>query len=196
MPAFDTLRAFTALNVEVSGVRKIAELAERWRRLPGGDGLRWTPPTKLHLTLSFFGDIDAGLVPPLRDALSAIAAGRPAPRLVFQGLSAFPSLEQARVLFVEVRGVTEVIALAAAIEDAAAALGLPRRERQFHPHLTVARTSAPRELTGWLATVPPFRVAASAPELVLYRSDLARPGAEYDALARLPLTARRQPAPG
>jgi 2'-5' RNA ligase len=195
MPSWDTVRAFVALNVEIAAVRRIAELAQRWRTLPGGEALRWVAPTRLHVTLKFLGDIDVGLVPPLRDGLLALSSQRASPRVVFQGLSAFPALDTARVLFAEVLDTTgEVRSLSVAVEDLAASLGFARTPREYVPHMTVARTSEATALTAWVAAVPAWRVAASASEIVLYRSDLARPHEEYDTLGRYPLEGRRGPS--
>jgi 2'-5' RNA ligase len=192
MSLFGTVRAFAALNVEVLAVRRVLEAVEHLRAHPLAPPARWVAPTRMHVTLKFFGDIDAGLVPALRDALSALARDQPAPRLGFGSLGAFPSVEHARVLFAVVDDMGgDTARMAQAVEDGAAALGVVREARPFVPHMTIARTASPADVRSWIGSVAMEKVVGLAPELVLYRSDISRPGAEYEALARLALGPRR-----
>ena len=192
MSRFETIRAFAALNVEVAAVRRIAVAAERLRVDPAAPPMRWVPPTKMHVTLRFFGEIDIALAPAIRDGLAALAKERPAPRITFASFSAFPSLEAAQVIFADAQDMgDETASLAAAVDRLGESLGLPRETRTYHPHLTLGRTRAPTSVGPWLAAAPTWRVVALAPELALYRSDLARPGAEYDTLGRFALAPRK-----
>jgi 2'-5' RNA ligase len=192
MALFETVRVFAALNVEVAAIRRVAETAERLRLLPSAMPARWVSPTKMHVTLKFFGDLDAGIVPALRDGLNALVRETPAPRLAIGGLAAFPSAVDARVIFAEVDDLNDETAhLAAAIDDLADSFGLARETRPYHPHLTLARTNSALAVGPWISSLPPWRVVTLAPELVLYRSELSHPGAEYDALGRFALAARK-----
>ena len=192
MSLFGTIRAFAARGIEISGVRRVVEAVDLLRALPSAPAARWVAPTKLHVTMKFFGEIDAGVAPALRDSLAAISLVARAPRLAFSGFSAFPSRERARVVFAEVEDMGgETAALATSVQSAAEALGFPPETRAFHPHLTVARTAEPVDTLAWLAGAASWRVVALCPELVLYRSDTSRPGAEYEALGRFALLPRK-----
>jgi RNA 2',3'-cyclic 3'-phosphodiesterase len=192
MALFETARTFVALSIEVAGLRRVVEAADAQRALPSTPAMRWVSPPKLHVTLKFFGEIDAGLAPAIRDALAVVAKETPAPRLAFSGTSAFPSLDEARVVFAEVEDLGgETAGLARAIDDLGEAFGLRRGARAYVPHLTLARTREPVSIRTWVAAAAPWRVVALAPEVVFYRSDVARPGAEYDVIARFALAPRR-----
>jgi len=191
MASFDVVRAFAALNVDVDSLRRVTAAADRLRLAPTAPSARWVTPTRLHLTLKFFGEIDVGVVPALRDALGALAKETAVPRVAFAGFSAFPSEETARVIFAKAEDAgAELATLAAAVEGLAESLGFPRASRAFLPHMTLARTAAPFPVGQWLAAVPPWRVVGTAPELALYRSDVGHPGAEYEALGRFALARR------
>ena len=96
--------------------------------MPAADGLRWTKPERLHVTLRFLGQCDEAEV---RDALAAAdlpaAAATLGPRVERLGRG---------VLMVPVEGLDD---LAAAVEAAIAPLGLPPPGHPFAGHLTVAR---------------------------------------------------------
>jgi 2'-5' RNA ligase len=93
------------------------------------------------------------------------------------------------VLFLEVRDSRGQLAqLAGAVDAAFEALGLPREQRPFHAHLTLARVRGAPD-SAPLHTLAPSGAGADAGtanvrDVTLYRSDLLRAGAEYHVLAR------------
>jgi 2'-5' RNA ligase len=186
-----TVRVFAALNFEIANVRRVVDATASLRGSSDAPPLRWVPPTRLHVTLKFFGEVDAAIVPPLRDALASVALQAVAPRLTFRGYSAFPSLDDATVVFAEIddRG-GHASRLASVVDELADSFGLPRDARPYHPHMTLARARSATPVRSWLADAPPLKVAASAHEMTLYRSDPTATGGEYDALGRFPLPAR------
>jgi 2'-5' RNA ligase len=156
----------------------------------GVPGLRWLPPHNWHLTLQFFGSVQEDAVAGLHAACERAARARPPFAIELGGAGAFASPRRARVLWIGVRsGHDQVAALAEALFAHSEPLGFPREQREFRSHVTVARLKAPgdvRSLVGSLR-VPPLAMQVAA--LTLYRSHLARTGAEYEALASFPLGA-------
>jgi RNA 2',3'-cyclic 3'-phosphodiesterase len=113
-------------------------LARRAAALTGR--LRLVPRDQLHLTLRFLGEVDDDRVPALVEALAAAVPGPPIGLRVVGG-GAFPSPGRPRVLWAGLGGdVRAVDGLAARIEAAVTAHGLPRADHPFHGHVTVART--------------------------------------------------------
>jgi RNA 2',3'-cyclic 3'-phosphodiesterase len=195
MGSFETARAFVALNVDVVGVRRLLDAVSALRKLPDAPELRWVAPPRLHLTLKFLGEIDIGTVPVLVEALSMVASQHPSPRLVFTHFGAFPTPDAARVVFAEPDdsgGATEGLAMA--VDVACAELGFARETRPFHAHVTVARSPVPVPVNDWLARGEPWRVSSKASELVLYRSEVGKRDAEYEALGRLPFGFAARPS--
>ena len=95
---------------------------------PAVDGLRWTKPERLHVTLRFLGQCDEAEI---QTALSA--ARLPAARAALG-----PHVKRLGrgVLMVPVQGLDD---LAAAVEAAVSQVGLPPPDHPFTGHLTVAR---------------------------------------------------------
>ena len=185
------VRAFVAVPVEDAVTRR--RLAGAGSLLPGFHGLKWVPPGQLHFTLKFLGEIDPERVPDARAATEAAAGGGPGPfRLALEGLGAFPPRGPARVLWAGCgAGAGDLVALAAAVEEAFAAAGFPPEPRPFAPHLTLARAKDPeagRRLARALASVPhePFG-SVGVSSLVLYRSDLTPRGPDYTEIVRVPI---------
>ncbi len=203
-PHVETMRAFTALNLDVAAIRRLADTARRLRasaHAPEDGAVSWTAPTKMHVTLKFFGAIDLGLAPALVDALRPLAAGKSATRVRITGLTAFPSPEAARVLVADLDDPSlELSRLQDDVETVCESLGVPRDVRAYRPHVTLARTRAPLDVRAWFdaETIARARLPAAdqlgdafGTELLLFRSDLARSGAEYTPLFREVFTITR-----
>ena len=95
---------------------------------PAIDGLRWTKPERLHITLRFLGQCDeAETVAALasEDLPAARVALRPRVKRLGRG-----------VLMIPAQGLDD---LAAVVEAAIARLGRPPADHPFAGHLTVAR---------------------------------------------------------
>ncbi|CAL9522568.1 RNA 2',3'-cyclic phosphodiesterase [Nocardiopsis dassonvillei] len=131
--------------------------AVRGAREPGlrhAPELSWTPPGEWHLTLAFLGEVPDDLLPGLTAALGAAAGDRGPFDLTVDGWGVFPHphRDRAAVLWAGVGGDTGALAaLSADLRAAASAAGLPGEDRVYVPHLTVARSRPPRDLTGLLS---------------------------------------------
>ena len=168
---------------------RLAEAVERLR--PLAPGVAWVARDNVHLTLKFLGNVETARLGEVERALAAAAAARPAFDLDVQGLGAFPTRTRARVLWAGVSaGAAETAALAAAVDDALAALGFAREGRTFAAHVTLGRVREPRahpRLAEALDVATAFghqRVA----RISLMKSELSPRGARYTELAGLSLT--------
>ena len=95
---------------------------------PSVDGLRWTAPERLHVTLRFLGECDEA------EAAAALRRVGFAPTLVTLG----PTLERLgrNVLMIPARGADD---LAATVTEATGRIGQPPPKRRFTGHMTVGR---------------------------------------------------------
>lgn len=190
----ETVRAFVGCLVDLGTTRRIVDLSRALRRSLDAAGWKaaWVPPPNLHITLKFLGEVDAGVAPAVSDALAAVVRRHGPLRLSFRDVVAFPDRESPRVIAVGVAdGHAALAALARDVDDACFELGFPREKRPFTGHVTLARV---KHQAGALAGLTPPRFDAgvgTAHDVVLYRSDLARTGAEYHALSRHPLGEQR-----
>lgn len=149
----EQLRLFVAVTLPPEVRDALAEVIGRLRAA-NLRGVRTVAPEGVHITLKFLGNVDAGRVPEISEALTSAAHGAMPFRLALRGLGAFPDDRAPRVLWAGVSVDTAVSggtdagvsgfpdalgALARRVDDACAGLGFPRERRAFSPHLTIAR---------------------------------------------------------
>jgi 2'-5' RNA ligase len=184
----ETLRAFAALDLDATSIRRVLRVADRLRIASGAPSATWTPQDKLHLTLKFMGSLPPEAVAPVGKALEELAAAKAGLRLGACALEAFPSAEHANVVVLELADPDGDLAkIARKLDKVAAKYGIEPESRAFRPHLTLARLKRPYDARKWLK--PELAEAAgevSAARLVLYRSQLGAAkdgGSQYVPLA-------------
>lgn len=178
------------MNLPISMIEKIRVLQGEIKTRVHSTDLKvaWVPAPNMHVTVKFLGDIPEESALAISDRLRVVLEGRGAMTLDVGQLGVFPDLQHPRVLWV---GVTApaLEQLAQTIDETLEPLGFEPESRPYHPHLTLGRVkhgSAPELYDG----LEPALGQCSLHEVVLYKSVLQRTGAEYTALARLPLTPR------
>lgn len=190
MPPKDTTsawRLFVGCSLGDEAHTALVRLAAEVRRDLEGRGWRgsWTKPEMLHLTMKFVGDTDPEKAPALAEAMRLACAEVPPIAVAVEGLGTFPPRGRPKILFSGIgRGRDACVALAAAIEERFAALGIPRESRPFHPHVTLARV---REAPRTVALPEVRRIDGAFTEAVLWRSELLPSGARYSRVASVAL---------
>lgn len=187
------IRTFIAIHLPAEVRQRLGQFQEQLRRAAPGEGVRWTEPDQIHLTLRFLGNVPEAELPQLSQAL-ALACQAAAPfGLEAQGAGAFPDLKRPRVLWVGLGGAVAALAqLQAAVLEATRTWG-ELEDRPFHPHLTLGRvkTADPRllaRLSGALQQAGSSAFGAwQVHQVALMRSDLSPAGPRYTVLAEAPL---------
>jgi RNA 2',3'-cyclic 3'-phosphodiesterase len=182
----ETIRAFLALELDATSLRRVARVAERLRMGSGAPSATWVPSARMHVTLKFMGELPAATVVPLTSAVRPLVEERPAPKASAFRLDAFPTTQRAQVIVLELLDPSgEIARLAKKVEAAANECGLPQELRPFRPHVTLARLKRPFDARRWLRP----ELAAMSGEccvasLTLVRSELAPTGPTHTPLAR------------
>jgi 2'-5' RNA ligase len=190
------MRIFIALDID-DAIRERLQLFMNGVR-GFAPGARWVRPESLHVTLKFIGNKSAEEMEKIRQALTVIPVERT--KISFRGYGFFPTPKAPRVFWVGVEAGPQLTALAKSVDEATAALGVPKEEHAFSPHLTLARrggSGAPRWRKGDAPNQSFQRLqeklaAMSAPEFgtmtarefFLYESQLGRGGSRYSKIAR------------
>lgn len=153
-------------------------------------GARWVPAEQIHLTLAFLGEVEEKTVKKLTGELARIQA--PAFELRFTGTGCFPNRHRPRVLWIGLEPEPSLTELAARVQAAVLACGIPQEERPFSPHITLARLKIPAssEAGAFLdqhqqENLPPL----SVPEFTLFQSRLTPKGAVHTPLKNFALAA-------
>ncbi len=136
----EQIRSFIAFELDDQQKRALADLQSRLKRDHDSNAIRWVVAGNIHLTLKFLGNVAADKQLALQNAVATACAGTPPFVLKLNGVGAFPNVNRPNVVWVGVEGdVGTAIKLAQKIDQACTALGFPREERAFSPHLTLGR---------------------------------------------------------
>ena len=183
-----TYRLFIAIEISPAARAELAAVQQRLQRadVPA----KWAATDTLHLTLHFLGETDTAIVARLKPALQAAVAEYPQIGLCLDGIGAFPNARRPGVVWAGVGGDLSALGrLQSALGAALEALGLPREQRPFRPHLTlgrVRREAGPAQIErlgeAILAQAPPAPLAWQIERVVLFRSQLEPAGPVYTAV--------------
>ena len=189
------MRVFVGIDLDDEIRTKIARL------LAGVCGFapdaRWVRPESLHITLKFIGEQKPEQVAAIAERLQLVK-GKTA-EIRFSGHGFFPTAKAPRVFWIGIQAGPELAELASSVDSALAELQIPREDRPFSPHLTLARGSGGSGSPKWRKGDGPNsafaelqkRLAAmseldfgtmTAREFFLYQSQLSPGGSKYTKL--------------
>lgn len=191
-----TIRCFVALPLPAAIKVSLVECQEQMQRACGQSGVRWVGPEQMHLTLRFFGNIEASQISLVAKALAAISASTPPFSLATGFPGCFPETRFPKVIWIGLRGgLMELENLHSKVVRETHGWGDAAQEKSFQPHLTLGRvkTTRTREL-GALRTAldrlpPPKSNIWEVQSLEFIQSTLEPNGPRYSCLAKLPLSA-------
>lgn len=194
------MRLFIALDIDDTIRERIARFLDAVRGF--APDARWVREESLHITLKFIGEKPAEIVESFKQTLAEVRA--PSFVMTFRGYGFFPTARSPRVFWAGIEAGPELQQVAAAVDNVATKLGVPKEEHAFSPHLTLARRSggsgAPQKQKGdgpnrafqrlqekLDAMPPPEFGTMTAREFFLYQSQLSRGGSRYAKLQRFAL---------
>lgn len=183
------IRAFIAIDVPEEVKQVLSQIQEELKQTRAA--VRWVKTDSIHLTLKFLGNIDPSRIEPIAAAAAEAVKNEPPLTLELGGLGAFPNLRNPRVVWIGIRGEVERLCrIQARLEQGLEALGFPREERPFRPHLTLGRVKDKRRSCALMESLTALPVpegnSFDAKEIILYKSDLRPTGAIYTKLHRMP----------
>lgn len=169
---------------------------------------RWVRPESLHVTLKFVGEQQPEQVTAIGQRLKQVSGH------VFEvgvgGYGFFPTAKVPRVFWIGIQAGPQLAQLAHDIDAAVAEFGVAREEREYSPHLTLARaggdgrrrsgdpkwrkgdrpTSVFGALEKRLGTMGGLEFGTMTPDqFVLYQSQLSPAGSKYTKLERFTIGA-------
>ena len=196
------MRVFVALDIDDAIRERLEQFLDGVRGF--APEVRWVRPESMHVTLKFIGEKSSEAVDEIKQALGGIRAG--SIEISLHGYGFFPTAKASRVFWIGIAAGPPLAALARLVDDVTAALGVPREEHAFSPHLTLARGGArggsgtPHRLKGdgpnpvfqrlqeKLAAMPALEFGTmTAREFFLYQSQPVQGGARYTKIARFGL---------
>ena len=194
------MRLFIALDIDDAIRGRIARFVDGVRNF--APDARWVKPESLHVTLKFIGEQPEAAVEKIKQELAGMAA--PNSEIHFRGYGFFPTPKSARVFWIGMDSGPQLAQLAAMVDNKMESLGIPKEDRPFSPHLTLARAGGGSGSPRWrkddgpsrtfqllqdkLAALPAPEFGTMTPhEFFLYQSQLSPRGSKYTKQARFAL---------
>ena len=194
------MRLFIALDIDAAIRERIVLFMDGVRGF--APDARWMHPESLHLTLKFIGEQPESALDSIKHELQSIQSE--AAQIQFRGYGFFPTAKSPRVFWIGIEAGPQLAILAAAIDNKMVSLGIPKEDRAFSPHLTLARGAGSSGSPRWrkedgpnptfhhlqqkLSTLPSPEFGTMTPrEFFLYQTQLSPKGSKYTKLSAFAL---------
>lgn len=183
------MRAFIAIEIDDTVRQKL--VAAQRQLADTGAQLRLVEPENIHVTMKFLGDIREDQIGAITDAVRTAVAGVGPFDIGVRGIGVFPDLRYIRVIWAGVSdGREQVTSIQRHIDQNLAKLGF-KPERDFVPHLTLARAKSAggkERLVALLKSMQNVEFGSCCVGAVeLKQSTLTPKGPIYSTLARIEL---------
>lgn len=108
------------------------------------DNVKWVNPGSIHLTLKFLGHTPPDVTDKINTILEKVVSNHSNIKLQISSTGCFPQVERPRVLWLGVDGELDPLKkLVSNIDNELEKLGFPIEEKDFTPHITLARIKYP-----------------------------------------------------
>ena len=178
------MRLFVALEI-LDNVREKLAALQKHMRAENLD-LRWVPPENFHVTLKFIGEATSAELEAIKSELRGVRPEGPV-RATFRGLGYSWSARRGGIFWVTMEVTETMKMLAAQINRRLERLGIAAEERDFLPHLTLARFKRPNSLPAIRAAIEAHQNrefgSLLSEELHLVESKLGPGGSKYLTVA-------------
>lgn len=183
------IRTFICFELSQEIKEKLATLQNQLKSL--GQGVSWTRPAGMHLTLKFLGDVAEEKIGKVTEAVQRAAKDIRAFDVSVAGTGSFPNFKRPRVLWVGIQEPTGSLhRLQKNIELELEGLGFEREKRSFSPHLTLGRFKFAGKINAIAEALQDYGFSEQrfkADTIIVMKSDLKPDGATYTQLKRIEL---------
>lgn len=108
------------------------------------DNVKWVNPGNIHLTLKFLGHTPPDAINEVKNVLDGVVEKYSTINLEVDGTGCFPSKDRPRVLWLGIdEQITQLQEFVGEINKSLGKIGFPIEEKEFIPHITLARVKYP-----------------------------------------------------
>jgi 2'-5' RNA ligase len=185
-------RLFCAIDIPSQVREPLAQHIVNLREKVPEASATWNRPENIHLTIKFIGEVTQPRADDLSQAASRAVAGMTRFEFEVGGAGSFPKQGLPKVLWIGIGDSSRKLSeLYKRLEEECTSEGFSKEQREFHPHLTVARLrkshgartlAAAHKEQGFPSLIVPVL------ELLVIRSELSSQGSKYTVISRHPLT--------
>ncbi len=153
--------------------------------------ISWVKNEQLHLTLKFLGHTPETIIENIKSEISKISSTVKPFKLLIDKTGCFPKRERPRVLWLGVRGnISALNDLFLRIDKKMNKIGFPCLDKEFNPHITLARVKYPQKHTPDISTFLKSSydpIDFTADRVQFLTSELLPSGTFYTLLGSFPL---------
>lgn len=184
------VRAFIGIDIDEAVRQKLAAAQDQLQAT--GAQLKLVEAPNIHVTMKFLGEVSEDKIGAVAEALKRAAARTGQFDIGVKGIGVFPNLRYIRVVWAGVaEGGNEVIGLQQKIDRELQPFGF-RSERDFVPHLTIARVKSAKQkerLASFIKKMADTEFGLTRAQAVeLKQSKLTPKGPIYSTLARIEIS--------
>jgi 2'-5' RNA ligase len=149
--------------------------------------VKWVQPENIHLTLKFLGERDEKKIEKIKEALEETAREKNCFSVRLYNIGAFPKIDSPRVIWVGIdKGEKETKEIAYELEEKIAKIGIPKEDKPFSSHITIARIRSPADRASLVQELKRLSKLEnkefSVTTITLYKSTLTPKGPIYEVL--------------
>jgi len=194
-----TFRGFISIDVEPT--EKMHEFIDELERT--GAPLNMVDPNQLHMTVKFLGDTEEDIVDEIVEKTEFALEPYGPFKIDLKGTGAFPHLGFMKVVWIGSEVSPEetqsseneefdlLSDIAHRVEEELVPLGFDRDDREFSPHITVARVKGGKNKEKLKGTIEKYEdeefMTWDVEKLTLKKSILKKTGPEYHTVEEIPL---------
>jgi len=184
------VRVFFAIDLSPATKKEVEIVINGLKKRAKSNGIRWTKPENLHITLQFLGAAKSMDIPNLLESVRSELMGKTMQTEVkLENLQLFPNPYRPRVIVLNVKPQAGLIELSRLIGQGMQALGYELESRPFRGHLTLGRIKYARGID--LDFLSEYQVPEidkiEIKEVVLFRSEPQPEGSQYTVLDKIGL---------
>ena len=182
-------RVFCAVELPDVVRARLEDHVRRLRKEVLDAAASWSRVENIHVTLKFFGNVEVKRIEKISAAAERVAKEFSTFEIGVGETGVFPRPSRPQVLWIGVSDPSgQLNALQEKFENECAAVGFPKEDRAYRPHLTIARLRKPegaRSLAEAHLKMEFETIQVNVEELVVFRSELSPKGSRYTPISRI-----------
>jgi len=187
------MRAFIAIELPREIKDYLKQLQDKLKT--AGLDLKLVEPVNIHLTLKFLGEINEQQTEKIIKAMENVSDTKPAFKISLGNLGVFPKITSPRIIWIGIDvGASETIQIAKELEEKISLFGIPREEKRFSAHITIARIKSAINIEGLVQNLKHLtgqkqkaELGFQATRISLIKSTLTPKGPLYETLKEVSL---------
>ena len=182
-------RTFIAIKIPCGP--RLSETYTKLRNELKNEKIKWVDDDKFHVTLFFLGDTSEEQISGVRQMLDQLITSFEAFEISLQGLGVFKNIHKPRVLWAGIRDYEPLKKLKQNLDQEMKKLGFTPDDREFKPHLTLARIKWIDDKNKLEHLILEHQEAdfqkTAIQEVIFYESQLKKSGPVYTPIGKFPL---------